>query len=195
MEENKFYPVANTEYPSLRFVVIGFGTMGKSCMLVRFFRKAFPEIYIPTVVDHDSQDVECEGKIYNVLGWDTSCAEDEWRGPLYYPQTDVYILLNAVNQKDRLEEIESHWWPKLKLYDPDVSVILVGSKVDLRDKKSVSLKEGRQMAKKIGAACYMECSSKDDIGVTEVFEEAIKLSGENQATKKNKNNKCKCYLL
>ena len=115
--------------------------------------------------------------------------------PLSYPDTHAFLLLNSVEYKDQLESIETYWWPELKHHCPDVPVILVGSKVDLRDENSSSFEEGCQMAKKIKAACYMECSSKEDIGVTEVFQEAIRLGAEYQATKKKKKKKLKCNLL
>ena len=45
-----------------------------------------------------------------------------------------------------------------------------------RNEEVVTLQEGKQMAKEIGAYSYKECSAKTSYGVQEVFEDAIKAS-------------------
>jgi len=64
--------------------------------------------------------------------------------------------------------------------------VLVGSKLDMREEKSVSnyLKEkgespistemGLQMAQNIGAVRYCECSALTQKGVSQIFEEAAR---------------------
>eukprot|EP00116_Pleurobrachia_bachei_P013184 sb/3473446/ len=151
--------------------------------------------------------------MYNMASWESQWdthggdAWKLWEGehfqiiPNSARDTDVFLLLTAVNCRDSFEKIETEWLPDLKLIFPRVPVILVGSKVDLRDENSVSFEEGRHLAAKIGAACYMTCSSKYDIGVTEIFEEAIKIGAEYQAREaqlslvQSKKKKSKCNLL
>ena len=69
---------------------------------------------------------------------------------------------------------------------PDIPIILVGLKRDLREdpttveamrKKSlkfVSTKEGEDVARDIGAKKYLECSSLTGEGVDDVFEAATR---------------------
>ena len=186
----------NPKWPSLKFIAVGHGAMGKTCMLLRYFRNEFPEQYIPTVFDNVLKHLEYEGQMYNMACWDTAGGEDYPRlRPLSYPGTDAFLLLHNVNSHRLFEDIETYWWPELKHHCPGVPVILVGSKVDLRDENSLSFEEGRKMAEKIGAACYMECSSLEDIGVSEVFQQAVKLGSEYQKTEKNKKKRKKCNLL
>jgi Rho family protein len=71
---------------------------------------------------------------------------------------------------------------------PDVPIILVGLKKDLRDdpiaieemrKRSqhfVSPSDGERVAKEIGARKYLECSSLSGEGVDDVFEAATRAS-------------------
>lgn len=69
---------------------------------------------------------------------------------------------------------------------PDIPIILVGTKLDLRDgtkllekKKdaklsTISYTQGLVMAKEIGAAKYQECSALSLKGIKNVFDEAIR---------------------
>ena len=165
---------------SLKFVAVGYGGMGKTCMLIRYFRKEFPEIFVPTVLENEYRDVEFDGEMYNMTCWKAPGGHapgdyDRLR-PLSYLDTDAFLLLHAVNCKNNFDDIETYWWPELKHHCPGVPVILVGSKVDLRDENSLSFEEGRQMAEKIGAACYMECSALSGEGVNEIFVQGVELS-------------------
>ena len=69
---------------------------------------------------------------------------------------------------------------------PSTPIILVGTKLDLRDDKStieklrdkklspISYPQGLAMAKEIGAVKYLECSALTQKGLKTVFDEAIR---------------------
>ena len=69
---------------------------------------------------------------------------------------------------------------------PNTPIILVGTKLDLRDDKStveklkdkklspISYPQGLSMAKEIGAVKYLECSALTQKGLKTVFDEAIR---------------------
>jgi small GTP-binding protein len=68
------------------------------------------------------------------------------------------------------------WTPEVKHFCPNVPIVLVGNKKDLRNDEStkrelmkmkqepVRSEEGRNMADKIGAVGYLECSAKTKEG-------------------------------
>ena len=183
----------------LKTVAVGYGAAGKTCMYIRFARGEFPE-YSPTVFDNDVVDGEVNGQSYELGLWDTGGGEDYWRlRPLCYPETDVFLLLFDVEgSRDDLELIHSYQWTELHHHCPDVPIILVGSKIDLRDNglTTISTVEGEAMAKKIGAAKYMEISSLKDIGVTKLFEEVVVIGLHYNTTVKGKmKKKRKCIIL
>ncbi|GJN14913.1 hypothetical protein PR202_gb01790 [Eleusine coracana subsp. coracana] len=66
--------------------------------------------------------------------------------------------------------LTKQWMPELRRFAPNVPVVLVGTKLDLRDHRAyladhpgvstISTAEGEELRKQIGAAAYIECSSK-----------------------------------
>ena len=79
-------------------------------------------------------------------------------------------------------------------------IILVGTKLDLREDKEhveregsqyVSLQEGLEMqAKNVNAVKYMECSALTQYGVKEVFEEAMRVALKKKASTKQQRRRC-----
>ena len=66
----------------------------------------------------------------------------------------------------------------------------MGLQSDLRrdgphsDEAQVSYEDGKLVADKIGAAAFLECSAKDNVGVEEVFHVATKIAMEWKKQKK-----------
>lgn len=108
--------------------------------------------------------------------------------------SDIILMCFSIDSPDTLENVQEKWNPHVRRNCPDVPVILVGNKRDLRNdpatrhklermkQSPVSQDEGKAKADEIGASAYVECSAKDNEGVLEVFETAIIRS-----LKKNKN--------
>ena len=182
----------------LKTVVVGDSGVGKTCMCIKFSTGEFPPDYIPTVFDNYYVAGEINGQSYELTLWDTVGGEDYYRSrPVSYPDTDVLILLfNVAGSLANFEEIHSHWCGELQYSCSDVPIILVGSKTDLKDNglTTISTVEGEAMAKKIGAAKYMEISSLEDKGVTELFEEVVSIGLHYNTTVKRKK-KRKCSIL
>ena len=78
------------------------------------------------------------------------------------------------------------WFPEVSHHCPNTPIILVGTKLDLRDDKETieKLKEkklapltysqGLQIGKDVGAVKYLECSALTQKGLKNVFDEAIR---------------------
>ena len=132
--------------------------------------------------------------------WDTAGQEDYDRlRPLSYPDTDVILMCFSIDSPDSLENIPEKWTPEVKHFCPNVPIILVGNKKDLRNdevtkrelmkmkQEPVRPDEGKTIADKINAYAYLECSAKSKDGVREVFETATRAALQ---TKKKKNKLC-----
>jgi len=170
-----------------KLVIVGDGACGKTCLLIVFSKDEFPEVYVPTVFENYVADIKIEEKTVELALWDTAGQEDYDRlRPLSYPDTDVILMCFSIDSPDSLENIPEKWVPEVKHFCPNVPIVLVGNKKDLRDdqytikelarnkQQPVSRQEGEQMAQRIGAKCYMECSALTKDGVQTVFESATK---------------------
>merc|ERR1719273_45595 len=140
-----------------------------------------------------------DGKPINLGLWDTAGQEDYDRlRPLSYPQTNVFLVCFAVIASSSLNNVKMKWIPEITQHAPDVPIILVGTKSDLRNDqemqselsrkglKCVSAQEAQAMANEVGAVKYLECSALTQEGLKVVFDEAIRaaLTGSAKETKK-----------
>jgi len=184
-----------------KLVIVGDGACGKTCLLIVFSKDQFPEVYVPTVFENYVADIEVDSKQVELALWDTAGQEDYDRlRPLSYPDTDVILMCFSIDSPDSLENIPEKWTPEVRHFCPNVPIILVGNKTDLRTDENtkrelskmkqqpVSVDEGRSMADKIGAYGYMECSARTKEGVRDVFELATRAAL--QVKKKRKKQMC-----
>ncbi|CAK6955484.1 hypothetical protein F7725_017045%2C partial [Scomber scombrus] len=187
-----------------KLVIVGDGACGKTCLLIVFSKDQFPEVYVPTVFENYVADIEVDSKQVELALWDTAGQEDYDRlRPLSYPDTDVILMCFSIDSPDSLENIPEKWTPEVKHFCPNVPIILVGNKKDLRNdehtrrelakmkQEPVKPEDGRDMANRIGAFGYMECSAKTKDGVREVFEMATRAALQARRGKKSS----KCVLL
>lgn len=97
----------------------------------------------------------------------------------FYPLTDVFVVLFAVDDRASFASVQSKWVPEIIRTCPKGKFILVGTKSDLRsapgeiDPYCISIDETRQLAAFLGAEKYLECSSRSYKNVKEVFEGAV----------------------
>eukprot|EP00090_Calanus_glacialis_P037037 TRINITY_DN63438_c0_g1_i1.p1 TRINITY_DN63438_c0_g1~~TRINITY_DN63438_c0_g1_i1.p1 ORF type:complete len:208 (-),score=52.27 TRINITY_DN63438_c0_g1_i1:63-656(-) len=170
-----------------KLVIVGDGACGKTCLLIVFSKDKYPEEYVPTVFENYVTDIEVDGHQVELVLWDTAGQEDYDRlRPLSYPDTNVILICFSVNSPDSFENIPERWVPEVKHFCPNVPIILVGCKKDLRSDKEtlanlaemkqmpVREEEGLAMKEKIKADKYLECSAKTKEGVREVFEAATR---------------------
>ncbi|CAB3367013.1 Hypothetical predicted protein [Cloeon dipterum] len=78
----------------LKVTAVGDGMVGKTCLLITYTAKKFPNDYVPTVFDNYADNIEVDGQEYNMTLWDTAGQEDYERlRPLSYPNVN-YSLFN-----------------------------------------------------------------------------------------------------
>jgi len=183
----------------IKCVVVGDGAVGKTCLLISYTSNDFPKDYVPTVFDNYSATVMVDGKQINLGLWDTAGQEDYDRlRPLSYPQTNVFLICFSLISRDSLSNVTEKWVPEVSHHAPNVPILLIGTKCDLRNDNNqaanlLSKEEGEKLAKEINAVCYMECSALTQENLKNVFDEAVRAAINYEKQKKKKKNGC--YLL
>ncbi|XP_055865517.1 ras-related protein ced-10-like isoform X1 [Biomphalaria glabrata] len=184
---------------NMKCVLVGDGDVGKTAMLKRYTEGSFLDFDMPTVFDNTTIDLTVEGQQVSLGLWDTAGQEDYDRlRPLSYPGADCFILCFSLCNKASAENIKAKWYPEIHYHCPYAPIILIGTKLDMRQdktkqndpKKIVSRSEGEKISKSIKAVKYLECSALTQEGLKEVFDEAVKAFLYKKTKQKPNNNKC-----
>jgi Rho family protein len=187
-----------------KLVLLGDGASGKTSLLNVFTRGYFPTVYEPTVFENYVHDIFVDSVHIELSLWDTAGQEEFDRlRSLSYDDTDLIMLCFSVESKDSLENVESKWVGEIADNCPGVKLVLVALKCDLREasdddadasgdasgsgeagqaqakrekKPTITYEQGLEVAKRIGAMRYLECSAMRNRGVNEAFTEAARVA-------------------
>ncbi|KAF2397509.1 hypothetical protein EJ06DRAFT_559062 [Trichodelitschia bisporula] len=175
-----------------KLVLLGDGACGKTSLLNVFTRGYFPQVYEPTVFENYVHDIFIDDTHVELSLWDTAGQEEFDRlRSLSYDNTHAIMLCFSVDSPDSLENIETKWKSEIDENCPGVKLVLVALKCDLRGEPSedhdqeestepkrpmIEYKQGLQVAQKIKALRYLECSAMKNRGVNEAFTEAARVA-------------------
>uniref|UniRef100_A0A0P4WDJ9 Uncharacterized protein n=1 Tax=Scylla olivacea TaxID=85551 RepID=A0A0P4WDJ9_SCYOL len=158
----------------LKVTVVGDGTVGKTCLLISYTSGEFPEEYVPTVFDNFAGKHTVDGRPYALMLWDTAGQEEYERlRPLSYPGTHVFIVCFALDNRASFENVSSKWLPELQQHCPKAPIVLVGTKMDVRNLDVLTPRDGKKLVKRHRLSKYVECSAKSQEGLQEVFTSAV----------------------
>ncbi|KAK0632202.1 GTP-binding protein RHO3 [Immersiella caudata] len=178
-----------------KLVLLGDGACGKTSLLNVFTRGYFPTVYEPTVFENYVHDIFVDNVHIELSLWDTAGQEEFDRlRSLSYDDTDLIMLCYSVDSKDSLENVESKWVGEIADNCPGVKLVLVALKCDLREatdeeedganedgaprekKPMINYDQGLEVARRIHAMRYLECSAMRNRGVNEAFTEAARVA-------------------
>lgn len=154
-----------------------------------------------------------DGRIISLNLWDTAGQEEYDRlRTLSYPETNVFVICFSISSPASYENVKHKWHPEVRVHStvagwggggltaavdrhcrpqvshhcPDVPVLLVGTKSDLRNDGDTQRKlkeqnqapvthhQGSALARQIQAVRYLECSALNQDGIKDVFTEAVR---------------------
>ncbi|KAJ3122794.1 hypothetical protein HK098_002485 [Nowakowskiella sp. JEL0407] len=207
--------VVDGETPQRKIIFVGDSGVGKTSSILAIRNgRILPEAVIPKtflnarklIIVSPGYDVDaflCDtvGDDYE-SGVDDDELQRHYKRPSAYEKTHVVVLMFSVAERRSFERVKDKWVPEIRKYLPKAPIVLVGSKIDLRNDtetleklkrvkdKPVSTDEGMDLAAEIGAEDYCEISavSQDPEGVLD-FEKTIGCAAMNVA------DESKCVIM
>lgn len=155
-----------------QLTIVGRGECGKTSILRRFFKNEFHDMVNATPIESEELGFSIKKKNFKLKIWDTCGQEDFSRfRALTIPMSDYVIICYSVVDSGSFYEVEDTLSPMIKeKAKPDTKIILVATKIDLRDENSISMEEGKVLADRIKAFKFIECSSLTCYNIKEIFE-------------------------
>ncbi|GME85464.1 unnamed protein product [Ambrosiozyma monospora] len=155
-------PTGSPDAKDLRLLVIGDSACGKTSLLINY-KDGKPATqdelaYIPTIFETYNCFVTNKeiGKTYNLTLQDTAGQGDfkDLRTPVY-AEIDMVIACYSIDSSVSLANIQDVWIPEVKQTKPDVPIVLVATKSDLKDQlgpeQIVTPEQEERVANAIGA--------------------------------------------
>jgi len=158
--------------PSLKIIIVGNGKVGKTTLTIKFVKNIFTSEYKKTLgVDflNAKRYIKSIDKEVDYYIWDTA-GQDYYNAITrrYYKGADGALIVFAINDRESYENITS-WYDKVVNECGKIPIILVMSKIDLKNEVNVTDKEAMNLSKELKIP-LMKVSSKDGTMVNEVFE-------------------------
>ncbi|XP_058095528.1 ras-related protein RIC2-like [Magnolia sinica] len=166
---------AEDDYDYLfKVVLIGDSGVGKSNLLSRFTRNEFSLESKSTIgVEFATRSLNVDGKVIKAQIWDTA-GQERYRAitSAYYRGAVGALLVYDVTRHSTFENVE-RWLKELRDHtDPNIVVMLIGNKSDLRHLVAVSTDDGKSFAEQ-ESLYFMETSALESTNVDNAFAEVL----------------------
>ena len=131
----------------------------------------------------DGEDYRVTIKEFSGHLWDYDV--QRCRELINFSDFDVFIVVFSFVETHTFLSVKEQWIPYLKQHHPNTPIILVGNDTDLRSNsetlarlskrnmRPIKTEEGYELARKINAIKYLECSCETKMGVRNIFYEAV----------------------
>ena len=163
-------------HKTIKCVVVGDGSVGKTCMLVSYTSDKLPTEYVPTIFENYTANVKVDHQNINLSLWDTA-GQERFKNVAntYYKGAHSVLLVYDITNPNSFKNLET-WINEVDKYaDCLLERLLIGNKCDLEDQRKVSQSQAKEFAKKIGVN-FLETSAKDTINIDAAFQCLVKES-------------------
>ena len=159
----------------VKVILIGDSGVGKTNIMSKFLKNQFLEESKATIgVEFGSKLFNHEGHKIKAQIWDTA-GQEKYKAitGAYYKGSKGALVVYDITQKKTFENIEK-WVNDLKAAgDPKITIILIGNKNDLDDKRQVSKDQGEEKARSFGCA-FLETSAYSGDNIDKAFNLMVK---------------------
>lgn len=154
-----------------KLILGGEGAVGKTSMAHRFVEDSFETDYkatIGTSIMKKECDFESLNSSVRFVIWDLAGQQQFARvRQSYLANARAGILVYDVTRKNTYEKIKD-WYDEILSNTKEISMILVGNKIDLVEDREVSPEEGRELAEGLSLS-YIETSAKTGENIEDAF--------------------------
>jgi Ras-related protein Rab-1A len=162
--------IKSGEY-AFKLILGGDGAVGKTSLVHRFVEDTFAKDYKSTI-GTSIMKKECNfkelGSAVRFVIWDLAGQSQFKRvRQSYLANAEAGILVYDVTNRQSYENI-ANWHDEIKEASPNISLILVGNKIDLKDERKIKLQEGNELAEGLSLS-YIETSAKTGENINDAF--------------------------
>ena len=159
---------------TFKYIVVGNAFVGKSNIIYRFVQGKFNENYKATInLDFSYKNIKKGDKIYRVQLWDTVGQEEFQsisRG--YYKSGVCALVVYDITNRESFNNVGT-WMEECKINGPStISLVLVGNKIDLEDKRQITYEEGEDFANQNNMQ-FFETSALNGSNIDELFNDTV----------------------
>ena len=166
----------DTEYDYLfKLILVGDSYVGKTNILSKYIKNEFNQNTKSTVgVEFGAKLLKIEDKIIKAQIWDTA-GQERYKSitSAYYKGAKGAFIVYDITNRLTFESVDK-WIQDLNLNsDKNITLLLIGNKKDLADKRDVTKEEGEEKAKSFGLA-FLETSALTGENIDKVFDYMLK---------------------
>ena len=159
---------------TFKYIVVGNAFVGKSNIIYRFVQGKFNENYKATInLDFSYKNIKKGDKIYRVQLWDTVGQEEFQsisRG--YYKSGVCALVVYDITNRESFNNVGT-WMEECKINGPStISLVLVGNKIDLEDKRQITYEEGEDFANQNNMQ-FFETSALNGSNIDKLFNDTV----------------------
>ena len=164
------------EYDYLyKLILVGDSYVGKTNILSKYIKNEFNRNTKSTVgVEFGTKILKIEDKIIKAQIWDTA-GQERYKSitSAYYKGAKGAYIVYDITSRLTFESVDK-WIQDLNMNsDKNITLLLIGNKKDLADKREVTKEEGEEKAKSFGLA-FLETSALTGENIDKVFDYMLK---------------------
>ena len=165
----------NSEYSySVKYIIVGDSSVGKSNILLRFSRNTFDPGHQATLgIEYAKKHIQYNNIDYLIQVWDTA-GQENFRSVTraYYKASAVAMVVYDISSEESFEHIQI-WIKDCKDLAPKtVQLVLIGNKIDLEEKRVIKTERGKELAHE-NNMLFFETSALNGNGIEEAFQKSI----------------------